>query len=137
MQTTIKKQKAEQLFRDTFRDAILQFREPNVYFIGRKMYIKVGRVIVSVEFAGNNTAFNNIILTAMSIDGIIDQNITPMSMLFTKSKAGNGHDKIVNLRMILSTTGEHTYIWTGELEDEDIMNLNNFLINYVELFSSL
>jgi len=135
--TVIKKQKAEGLFRETFADVIQQFGEANVFFCGRKMYIRINNAIISIEFAGTATAFSNVILTAMTAHGILDQNITPLSMLFTESKAKSGQDKLVNLRVILNVTGEYTLVWSCDLSDEDKMSLNDFVINYVELFSAL
>lgn len=133
----VKKQQAEALFRDTFADTIRSVGMENVYFVGKKMYIRANRVIVSVEFSGTATAFNTIVLTAMCINGVIDQNITPLSMLFKDSKGVDGQEKIVTLRVILNLTGEYTFVWTEDLNDGDKFALNNCLMSYVELFSDL
>ena len=135
--SVIKKQNAEALFRESFADVIMQMGKSKVFFCGRKMYIKVGRVIISVEFAGTSTAFSSVVLTAEGPNGPIDQNSTPLSMIFRESKVKSGQEKIVNLRVIVNLTGEYTMVWSCELTDEDKMNLNNFLMNYIELFSSL
>lgn len=133
----VKRQNAEALFRESFADVIMQVGESKVFFCGRKMYIKVGRVIISVEFAGTNTAFSSVILTAEGPNGPIDQNATPLSMIFRESKVKSGQEKIVNLRVVINMTGEYTMVWSCDITDEDKMNLNNFLMNYIELFSSL
>jgi len=133
----IKKQTAEQLFKNTFQDAISQIGESNVFYCGTKMYIKTNSVIISVEFIGTNTAFNNLVLTAMNTNGPIDKNITPLSMIFNESKGKSGQEKLVSLRVILNVTGEYTIMWSSELSDDDKMNLNNSLMNYIELFSNL
>ena len=135
--TIIKKQQAAQLFKDTFRDTIDTVGEDHVFFVGKKMYIKTEHVIISVEFTGTATAFSNLVLTAMSINGILDQNVTPLNMIFKESKGEGGQDKLVTLRVIFNATGEYTFIWIGKLTDGDIMNINNCVINYIELFSML
>lgn len=135
--TVVKKQKINALYKETFEDAISQIGEENIYYCGRKMYIRSGKVIISVEFTGTTTAFSNLVLTAMSLEGPIDQNITPLNMIFRESKDKSGRDKLVNLRMILNVTGEYTVVWTSDLDTEDSMALNNFLMDYVELFSAL
>lgn len=130
----IKKQNMESLFRETFHLVVEQFKN-NVYFCGRKMYIKLNNIIISVDFIGTNVAYNNVMLTAASTYGVIDQNITPLSMIFKESKMESGLDKIVSLRVVAGGggKGEYTVIWSGDLTDGDKINLNEFIINYIEL----
>ena len=101
------------------------------------MYIRVKNVIISVEFTGPNMAFSNIVLMATGLNGIIDQNITPLTMIFKESKIKSGQDKIVNLRVVMNMTGEYSMVWSCDLTDSDMMNINNIVISYVELFSTL
>lgn len=133
----IKKQNAETFFKETFHDVIEQFGISNVFFCGRKMYIRVKNVIVSVEFTGTNMAFSNLVLMATGLNGIIDQNITPLTMIFKESKIKSGQDKIVNLRVVMNMTGEYSMVWSCDLTDSDLMNINNIVISYLELFSTL
>lgn len=135
--TVIKKQNAEGLFKETFGDVITQLGAARIFYCGRKMYIRLNKVIISVEFVGTTTAFSNIVLTASTLNGVIDQNVTPLSMIFKESKIASGQDKIVNLRMVINMTGEYTIVWSCELTDDDRMRLNNFLMNYIELFSGI
>ena len=133
----IKKQNAETFFKETFHVVIEQFGSSNIFFCGRKMYIRVKNVIISVEFTGTNMAFSNIVLMATGLNGIIDQNITPLTMIFKESKIKSGQDKIVNLRVVMNMTGEYSMVWSCDLTDSDMMNINNIVISYVELFSTL
>lgn len=135
--TVIKKQDAEGLFKETFDDVITQLGVSKIFYCGRKMYVRLNKVIISVEFVGTSTAFSSIVLTASTLNGIIDQNVTPLSMIFKESKISSGQDKIVNLRMVINMTGEYTIVWSCELTADDKMRLNNFLMNYIELFSGL
>lgn len=132
----IVKQNMEMFFKETFYDVILQFGD-SVYFCGRKMYIKINHIVIAIEFQGTNVAQNTIVLTASSQYGIIDQNITPLFLIFKESKIPSGLEKIVNLKVVLGATGEYTVVWSAPLKDNDKMNINNFVINYVELFSNL
>ena len=132
----LKKQQIEQLYRETFAAAISLYGEQNFFFCGRKMYIRIkNKIIISVEFQGTETAFNNLILMAIDDNGILDQNITTLKMIFKESKSENGQDKLVNLRVILNATGEYTTIWPTPLSEQDLMSLNNCLMTYVDLFS--
>ena len=133
----IKKQNAETFFKETFHDVIEQFGSSNIFFCGTKMYIRVKNLIISVEFTGTNMAFSNIVLMATGLNGIIDQNITPLTMIFKESKIKSGQDKIVNLRVVMNMTGEYSMVWSCDLADSDMMNINNIVISYVELFSTL
>lgn len=135
--TVIKKQDAEGLFKETFDDVITQLGVSKIFYCGRKMYVRLNKVIISVEFVGTSTAFSSIVLTASTLNGIIDQNVTPLSMIFKESKISSGQDKIVNLRMVINMTGEYTMVWSCDLTADDKMRLNNFLMNYIELFSGL
>lgn len=135
--TVIKKQDAEGLFKETFDDVITQLGVSKIFYCGRKMYVRLNKVIISVEFVGTSTAFSSIVLTASTLNGIIDQNVTPLSMIFKESKISSGQDKIVNLRMVINMTGEYTIVWSCDLTADDKMRLNNFLMNYIELFSGL
>ena len=132
----IVKQNMEMFFKETFYDVISQF-EDSVYFCGRKMYIKLNHIVISIDFQGTNVAYNTIVLTASSTYGIIDQNITPFCLIFKESKISSGLEKIVNLKVVLGITGEYTVVWSAPLTDSDKININNFIINYVELFSNL
>ncbi len=61
------KQTMEELFKQTFSDSIQNIGEANVYFIGKKMYIKTEKVIISVEFVGTEMAYNILDVRAFSI----------------------------------------------------------------------
>lgn len=135
--TIIKKQNAEMFFKETFHDVIEQFGISNIFFCGRKMYIRIKKIIISVEFTGTNMAFSNIVLMVTGQNGIIDQNITPLNMIFKESKVKSGQDKIVNLRVVMNMTGEYSMVWSCDLTDNDLMNINNIVISYAELFSTL
>ncbi|RAZ88339.1 hypothetical protein DK853_42910, partial [Klebsiella oxytoca] len=60
-------------------------------------------------------AFSNIVLMATGLNGIIDQNITPLTMIFKESKIKSGQDKIVNLRVVMNMTGEYSMVWSCDL----------------------
>lgn len=134
----IKRQTIEQLFKETFSEAITHYGENNIFFCGKKMYVRIkGKVIISVELQGTDTAFNHIVLMAIDKNGILDQNITPFKMLFKESKSEeSGQEKLVNLRVVLNATGEYSIIWPSKLLESDLMALNNFLMTYVDLFST-
>lgn len=133
----LKHQQADALFKETFSIVIEQFGNDRIHYIGRKMYINLGPVIISVEFTGATSACGNIAVSAITKQGIIDQNITPFAMIFKESKSKSGLDKLVNLKVALNVTGEYTYVWSCELPEEDKVNLNHFVLEYAELFSSL
>ena len=135
--TIIKKQNAEMFFKETFHDVIEQFGISNIFFCGRKMYIRIKKIIISVEFTGTNMAFSNIVLMVTGQNGIIDQNITPLNMIFKESKVKSVQDKIVNIRVVMNMTGEYSMVWSCDLTDNDLMNINNIVISYAELFSTL
>lgn len=135
----LKKQRMEDLYRETFAEAIKHYGEHNFFFCGRKMYIRVkNQIIISVDWQGTETAFNNIVLMAIDKYGILDQNITAFKVLFKESKSeNNGQEKVVSIRVALNATGEHTILWSSPLTESDLMAINNFLMTYVELFSAI
>jgi hypothetical protein len=130
------KQTMEELFKQTFSDSIQNIGEANVYFIGKKMYIKTEKVIISVEFVGTEMAYNILDVRAFSIYGIIDQNVTPLKNIFKETKLPNGEEKCVKMQILSGITGDYSPVWNS-LTDEDKNTLNNFLSNYIELFISL
>lgn len=131
------RQDCESFFRNTFKEAISMFSESNVYFCGRKMYIRANHCLVSAEFAGTEQAFSSVVLTAMNANGILDQNITPLKMIFKESKIFSGQDKIVNMKCVYGETGIYSMIWSTDLTPDDYSKLNEFLITYAEMFSAL
>lgn len=134
----IKKQSIEAFFKETFSQTIMLLGEEHVHFCGKKMYIVVEKtIIISVEFAGTDIAFNNLVLTAMTHNGPIDQNIIPFKFIFKESKAKTGQEKSVNARMIVNATGEYTTIWSGDVSQGDITNINQVLMNYIDAFTSI
>ena len=94
------KQTMEELFKQTFSDSIQNIGEENVYFIGKKMYIKTEKVIISVEFVGTEMAYNILDVRAFSIYGIIDQNVTPLKNIFKETKLPNGEEKCVKMQIL-------------------------------------
>ncbi|RHB42260.1 hypothetical protein DW886_17220 [Enterocloster aldenensis] len=134
----LKKQRMEDLYRETFAEAIKHYGEQKFFFCGRKMYIRLkNQIIISVDWQGTETAFNNIVLMAIDKYGILDQNITAFKVLFKESKSeNNGQEKVVSIRVALNATGEHTVLWSSPLTENDFMAINNFLMTYVDLFSA-
>ena len=135
---SIKKQTMEGLFKTTFKEVINSVNESNVYICGRKMYILLeNKIIISIEFTGTQQAFNNVVLMALCKNSIIDQNITPLFMIFKESKLPSGMEKLVNSKIVYGATGEYSFVWSADLSESDSMSLNNFVLNYIELFNSL
>lgn len=137
MDNEYQKQDCESFFRTTFKEVIDLFGNSKIYFCGRKMYVKAGKCIISIEFAGTEQAFSSIVLTAFNSNGILDQNITPFKMIFNESKISSGQDKIINLKCVYGATGIFSMIWSTELKPDDFAKLNEFVITYAEMFSSL
>lgn len=133
----LKKQRMEDLYRETFAEAIRHYGENKFFFCGKKMYIRFkNQIIISVDWHGTETAFNNIVLMAIDKYGILDQNITAFKLLFKESKSDdNGQEKVVNIRVALNATGEYTAVWSSPLSENDLMAINNFLMTYVDLFN--
>lgn len=134
----LKKQRMEDLYRETFAEAIRHYGENKFFFCGKKMYIRFkNQIIISVDWQGTETAFNNIVLMAIDKYGILDQNITAFKLLFKESKSDdNGQEKVVNIRVALNATGEYTAVWSSPLSENDLMAINNYLLTYVDLFSA-
>lgn len=134
----LKKQRMEDLYRETFAEAIRHYGENKFFFCGKKMYIRFkNQIIISVDWQGTETAFNNIVLMAIDKYGILDQNITAFKLLFKESKSDdNGQEKVVNIRVALNATGEYTAVWSSPLSEKDLMAINNYLLTYVDLFSA-
>jgi hypothetical protein len=138
MNVNIKKQKMEDLFKETFEQTIVFYGEENFFFCGKKMYVKLkNSLVISVDFQGTDIAYNSIVLMVCNKYGILDQNITPFKLIFRESKSEIGSEKMINVKQILNATGEYTSVWVTKLSDEDVLSLNNHLITYIELFSSL
>ena len=134
----VKKQTIETFFRETFYQSIMLLGEEHIHFCGKKMYVVVGdTIIISVEFIGTDIAFNNLVLTAMTKNGPIDQNIVPFKFIFKESKAKTGQEKSVNARMIVNATGEYTTVWSGDVSQGDLTNMNQVLMNYIDAFTSI
>lgn len=128
----------EMFFRETFDDVIQHFGEHAVHFVGRKMYVENDGLVTSIEFVGStDTAFNMIALTATAKNGPIEQNVTPLKMVFRESKIKNGSEKIVNFKIIDNTVGIGSMAWLSALDEDDLMRLNNHVMNFVELISTL
>ncbi|WP_373266196.1 hypothetical protein [Hungatella hathewayi] len=134
----LKKQRMEDLYRETFAESINHYGENKFFFCGKKMYVRIkNQIIISVDWQGTETAFNNIVLMAIDKYGILDQNITAFKLLFKESKSeDNGQEKVVNIRVALNATGEYTVLWSSSLSEIDLMTINNYLMTYIDLFSA-
>jgi len=80
-------------------------------------------------------------MRAFNSNGILDQNITPLNMIFRVNKLPNGSAKIISMTPIAMGGQQEIYTiaWSGnaQLDDEDKDALNKHLMNYFEIFSNL
>lgn len=128
----------EIFFKETFKDTIEQYGEENAFFIGKKMYLRIEENILSVDFIGPSaTASNQLALTLIRKEGPIEQNISPLSSILRETKIKTGTEKVVTFKMFVNQTGEYTMMWNAPLSKEDYMKLNNAVISFIELFSTL
>lgn len=130
----LKIQTMEDLYKELFQETITMYGIKHFYFCGKKMYVKINDIIISLEMQGTEIAYNVFVLMAICKNGILDQNITPLKILIKNSKGESGQEKLVNLRVAVNVSGTYTALWTAELTEQDKMDINEYLRNYIELF---
>lgn len=125
----IRKQTLADLYKETFATTIKFIGESNFKVAGKKIYIILDTITISLEFIGTDLAFNILYLNMFTKHGVIDQNVTPLTLILKKSEF-NKENKYIKII-------QDAAAWSEELDVEDLNALNALLLNYITVAKNI